>query len=108
MPNKPKLATQTVNDLQRDAAAIVKRVGETKQPIRITANGQPPVVVLDEDTYDYYIHLINLSRLIMEGLADASAKRARPLDEFLKEFADAKGIPSGDLRGGSGRRRAHL
>ena len=34
MPNKPEMETRSVEDLQNDAAAIVKQVAKTKQPIR--------------------------------------------------------------------------
>jgi prevent-host-death family protein len=92
MPNKPNMETRSIADLQNDAAALVKQVGKTKQPIRIKAKGQPPVVLLDEDTYDSYIHLINLNRLINEGMEDVRAGRTRPLEKFLREFAHAKKI----------------
>src|SRR5437016_3535028 len=93
MPNKPKMETRSAKDLQADAAALVKQVGETRQPIRIKTNGHPPVVILDEETYDYYIHLINLGRLLNEGMEDIRLGRTIPLEEFLREFEDAKKIP---------------
>jgi PHD/YefM family antitoxin component YafN of YafNO toxin-antitoxin module len=92
MPNKPNMETRSVEDLQREAPALVKQVAETKQPIRIQVPGQPPVVLLDEDTYDSYIHLINLSRLINEGEADIRAGRVRPFEEFFKEFLHGKRV----------------
>jgi PHD/YefM family antitoxin component YafN of YafNO toxin-antitoxin module len=98
MPNKPVMETHSVKDLQNDAAALVKQVGETKEPIRIKANGQPPVVVLAEDTYDYYIHLINLGRLLNEGIEDVRLGRTRPLEEFLREFEQKK-VHAENLRG---------
>jgi prevent-host-death family protein len=107
MPNKPEMETHSVKDLQNDAAALVKQVGETKQPIRIKANGQPPVVVVDEDTYDYYIHLINLGRLLNEGMEDVRLGRTRPLEEFLREFEDARKIPRKSKPKSPARRRAH-
>jgi PHD/YefM family antitoxin component YafN of YafNO toxin-antitoxin module len=106
MPNKPNLVTHSVKELQSDAAALVKQVGETKQPIRVKANGQPPVVVLDEDTYDYYIHLINLGRLLNEGMEDVRLGRTRPLEEFLREFEDANKIPRRGKRQSSAGRPA--
>jgi PHD/YefM family antitoxin component YafN of YafNO toxin-antitoxin module len=107
MLNKRNLITHSVKDLQNDAAALVKQVGETKQPIRIKANGQPPVVVLDESTYDYYIHLINLGQLLNEGMEDVRLGRTRPLEEFLREFEDANKIPRGRKRRSSAGRAAH-
>jgi PHD/YefM family antitoxin component YafN of YafNO toxin-antitoxin module len=83
MPNKPVMETHSVQELQNDAPAIVKRVGELKKPVRIKRRGSPPVVVVDEDTYDWYIHLINLGRLLNEGMEDVRLGRTRPLEEFL-------------------------
>jgi prevent-host-death family protein len=94
MPNKPELETHSVKDLQNDAAALVKQVGETKQPICIKVKGQPPVVLLDEDTYDWYIHLIDFNRLRNEGEADIRAGRTRPAEEFFKELRRARRISS--------------
>jgi PHD/YefM family antitoxin component YafN of YafNO toxin-antitoxin module len=94
MPNKPEMETRSVKDLQNDAAALVKQVGETKQPIRIKGKGQPPVVLLDEDTYDWYIHLINFNRLLNEGEADIRAGRTRPVEEFFKEQRRARRVSS--------------
>ncbi len=107
MPNKPKMETHSAKDLQNDASALVKQVGETKQPIRIKANGHPPVVILDEETYDYYIHLINLGRLLNEGMEGIRQGQARPLEEFLREFEDANKIPRRSSRSRARRRPAH-
>ena|SRR5947208_339998 len=93
MPNKPKMETLSAKDLQNDASALVKQVGDTKQPIRIKANGHPPVVILDEETYDHYIHLINLGRLLNQGMEHIRQGRTIPLEGFLREFEDAKKIP---------------
>jgi PHD/YefM family antitoxin component YafN of YafNO toxin-antitoxin module len=107
MPTKPNMTTHSVKDLQVDAAALIKHVGETRQPIRIKANGHPPVVVLDEETYDHYIHLINLGKLLNEGLEDVRQGRTRPLEEFLREFEDAKKISRRHRPSSAGGRRAH-
>jgi prevent-host-death family protein len=92
MPTKPEMETRTVADLQRDAAALVRAVAETRQPVRIAVDGQPPVVLLDEATYDWYIHLINFGRLMAEAEADVAAGRTRPAEEFFQEFFREKGI----------------
>jgi PHD/YefM family antitoxin component YafN of YafNO toxin-antitoxin module len=94
MPTKPEMETRTVEELQRDAAALVRGVAETRQPVRIAADGQPPVVLLDEATYDWYIHLINLSRALNAGMADVREGRVQPLDEFFEELERAQDIPS--------------
>jgi PHD/YefM family antitoxin component YafN of YafNO toxin-antitoxin module len=108
MPNKPNMETLSVKDLRCDAGALVKQVGETKQPIRIKANGHPPVVVLDEDTYDWYIHLINLGRLLNEGMEDVRLGRTQPIEEFFREFEDARKIPRRRKPKGETRSRANI
>ena len=93
MPNKPNMETHSVADLQRDAAELVKQVAQSKQPVRVQAEGEPPVVLLDEATYDYYLHLINLTRLINEGEADVRAGRTRPMEEFIEELSRGNKAP---------------
>lgn len=100
MPNKPEMETRTVEELREDAAALVKRVATTKQPVRIAAEGLPPVVLLDEDTYDWYIHLINLGKMLNEGMEDIRQGRTIPLEDFLREFPDAKKVPGRSVRRG--------
>jgi PHD/YefM family antitoxin component YafN of YafNO toxin-antitoxin module len=94
MPNKPNMETRSVEELVENALALVKQVGASKQPIQITAKGQQPVILIDRETYDDQLHLIELACQLMKGMVDIGAGRTKPLEEFIDEFADAKGIRS--------------
>lgn len=101
MQPRANLDTRSVEELRQGATEIVRRVAQTRRPVAIQAEGQPPVVLLDLETYEHQLHLINLARLLLEGMEDVRAGRTRPLEEFLREFADAEEIPGRNLRSGS-------
>ncbi len=42
---------QTLSDFKQNASKLVKQVQETRQPIVLTVNGKPAVVVQDVESY---------------------------------------------------------
>lgn len=42
---------QTLSDFKQNASKMVKQVQETKQPLVLTVNGKPAVVIQDPDSY---------------------------------------------------------
>ncbi len=46
--------TQTLSDFQQNPAKFVKQVQETGQPLVLTVDGEPAVVVQDVDMYERY------------------------------------------------------
>ncbi|CAN5356966.1 hypothetical protein BH10ACI3_BH10ACI3_05020 [soil metagenome] len=42
---------QTLSDFKQNASKFVKRVQETKQPLVLTVNGKPAVVIQDPESY---------------------------------------------------------
>lgn len=42
---------QTVSEFKQNASKLVKQVQRTKQPLLLTVNGKPAVVLQDVDTY---------------------------------------------------------
>ena len=71
---------------------IVKEARESKQPVVITVQGKPSVVVIDAAVYEKRLKLANLARLLDDGERDVRAGRLRSADQVLKELGRAKKI----------------
>jgi prevent-host-death family protein len=81
---------KTAAEFQRQPMKVVKQVRKTKQPVTITVQGKPGVVVVDAATYEQRIRLANLARLLEEGEQDVRAGRLRSADQVLKDLSRAK------------------
>ncbi|HKQ63266.1 MAG TPA: type II toxin-antitoxin system Phd/YefM family antitoxin [Candidatus Polarisedimenticolaceae bacterium] len=86
MPKIPTIIPLT--DLEQDAAGVLRRLGESKQPVVLTQRGRAAVVLLSLEEYERGEHERQLLRLIARGERDTTAARGLDLDSVLAE-ADA-------------------
>ncbi len=86
MPKVPDI--MPVTDLRQDAAAALKRVRASDQPLVITQRGRAAAVMLSVEAYERGEHERHLLRLLAQGEKGITAGRAYDLDEVLDE-ADA-------------------
>jgi prevent-host-death family protein len=77
-----------VTDLRQDAAAALKRLRASKQPLVITQRGRAAAVLMSMDEYEQNEHERQLLRLIARGEQEISAGKGVDLDVVLAE-ADA-------------------
>ncbi len=77
-----------VTDLRQDAAAALKRVRSSRQPLVITQRGRAAAVMLSVEAYERGEHERQLLRLLARGEKEIAAGRGHDLDEVLDE-ADA-------------------
>lgn len=77
-----------VSDLRQDAAAALKRVQMSKQPLVITQRGRAAAVLLSVEAYETAVRERELLRLLAHGDQEIAAGEGYDLDEVLKE-ADA-------------------
>jgi prevent-host-death family protein len=77
-----------VTDLRQDAAAVLKRVQVSQQPLVITQRGRAAAVILSVDTYERGERERQLLRLLVRGEQEIAAGVGHDLDEVLAE-ADA-------------------
>jgi prevent-host-death family protein len=77
-----------VTDLRQDAAAALKRVRTTKQPLVITQRGRAAAVMLSIEAFERAEHERELLRLLARGEKEIAAGEGYELDEVLRE-ADA-------------------
>lgn len=74
-----------VTDLRQDAAAALKRLQASKQPVIITQRGRAAAVLLSMDEYERGEHERELLRLIARGEQEIAAGKGFSLDAVLAE-----------------------
>lgn len=77
-----------VTDLRQDAAAALKRVRESRQPLIITQRGRAAAVMLSVEAYERAEHELQLLRLLARGEKEVAASSGHDLDVVMRE-ADA-------------------
>jgi prevent-host-death family protein len=77
-----------ITDLRQDAAAALKRVRASKQPVVITQRGRAAAILLSMEAYARSEHERQLLRLISLGELEIAAGKGFDLDAVLAE-ADA-------------------
>jgi prevent-host-death family protein len=74
-----------VTDLRQDAAAALKRVRMSKQPLVITQRGRAAAVMLSVEAYERAEYERQILRLLARGEREISAAKGHDLDHVLAE-----------------------
>ena len=74
-----------VTDLRQDAAAALKRLKSSKQPVVITQRGRAAAVLLSMEEYERGEHERQLLRLLARGEQEITAGKGFDLDAVLAE-----------------------
>lgn len=77
-----------ITDLRQDAAAALKQVQSSKQPVVITQRGRAAAVLLSIQAYERSEHERQLLQLLARGEREIRAGEGFDLDEVLVD-ADA-------------------
>ncbi|MBZ5637583.1 MAG: type II toxin-antitoxin system Phd/YefM family antitoxin [Acidobacteriia bacterium] len=83
MPKVPNIIP--VTDLRKDAAAAIKRLQASKQPVVITQRGRAAAVLLSMEEYERGEHERQLLRLIARGEQEIAIGKGFELDAVLAE-----------------------
>jgi prevent-host-death family protein len=83
MPKVPDIIP--ITDLRQDAAAVLKRVRTSKQPLVITQRGRAAAIVLSVDAYERAEHERQILRLLARGEREIAAGKGHDLDDVLAE-----------------------
>jgi len=86
MPRAPDI--MPVTNLRQDAAAALKRVRTSKQPLVITQRGRAVAVLLSIEAFERAEHERELLRLLARGEKEIGAGEGYELVDVLRE-ADA-------------------
>jgi prevent-host-death family protein len=77
-----------VTDLRQDAASVLRRVRNSKEPFFITQRGRAAAVMVSAEVYERAEHDRELLRLLARGEKEIAAGKGVGLDAVLAE-ADA-------------------
>jgi prevent-host-death family protein len=77
-----------ITDLRQDAAAALKQVNSSQQPVVITQRGRAAAVLLSLEAYQRNEHERQILHLLARGEQEITAGTGFDLDEVLAE-ADA-------------------
>ena len=86
MAKVPKIVP--VTDLRQDAAAVLKKLQESEEPLVITQRGRATAVLLNLDAYERAQQERELLRLLALGEREIAEGEGYSLDSVLRE-ADA-------------------
>jgi prevent-host-death family protein len=88
-----KLSTQIkpISYLKSHAAQIVKELGESRQPLVITQNGEATMVVIDVKSYEERENTLALLKLLAIGNSQIEQGKFRDAEDV---FADLDKIDS--------------
>ena len=78
-------ATIPVTDLRQDAAAALKRMRDSGQPIVITQRGRATAVMVSVEAYESAEHERQLLRLLAKGDREIEAGKGFDLDTVLAD-----------------------
>ncbi len=82
---------KSISDLKNQTQEIFDEIHRTGQPVMVTVNGKPDVVLLDIAVYERTIKALNLRALLSEAEIDVKKGNTRPARVFLEELkASAK------------------
>ena len=74
-----------ITDLRQDAASVLKRVQDTKEPVIITQRGRAAAVMMSTDAYEKAEHDRQLLRLLVRGDKEIAAGKGRDLETVMAE-----------------------
>jgi len=74
-----------VTDLRQDAAAALKRVRTSKEPVVITQRGRAAAVMLSVEAYERAEHERQILRLLAQGEREIAAAKGHDLADVLAE-----------------------
>ncbi len=86
MAKVPKIVP--VTDLRQDAAAVLKKLQQSEEPLVITQRGRAAAVLISVDAYERSQDERELLRLLALGEKEISKGKGYSLDRVFKE-ADA-------------------
>jgi prevent-host-death family protein len=71
--------------LRQDAAAVLREVQESGEPLYVTQRGRAAGVLLSIEAYERSQHERELLRLLAQGEKEIAAGKGHSLDSVLKE-----------------------
>ena len=83
-----------ISDLRQGAAALLKKVRESRDPVIVTQRGRPAAVLLSVEEFERREQDLEILRLLAQGEKDIAAGVGHDLDEVLADADELLGLNS--------------
>jgi prevent-host-death family protein len=77
---------KSISYLKANAADVLDRIGEEREPLVITQNGEAKAVLQDVASYEATQESLALLKLLALGLQDVEAGRTRPATDVIQRL----------------------
>jgi prevent-host-death family protein len=74
-----------VSDLRQEAAAVLKRLRKSNEPVVVTQRGRPAAVLLNIEEYERKERDLEILRLLARGEKEIAAGEGFDLDDVMAE-----------------------
>ena len=88
-----KLSSQIkpISYLKAHAAEIVRNLGEQREPLIITQNGEAKVVIQDIESYEQTQETMALLKILALGTRQIEEGRVQPAEDVIKRLRERRG-----------------
>ena len=83
-----------ISDFRQGAAALLKKVRESRDPVVVTQRGRPAAVLLSVEEFERREQDLEILRLLAQGEKDIAAGAGHDLDEVLADADELLGLNS--------------
>jgi prevent-host-death family protein len=85
-----KLSSQIkpISYLKAHAAEIVRKLGEQREPLVITQNGEAKVVIQDIESYEQTQETMSLLKILALGTRQIGEGRVQPAEDVIKRLRE--------------------
>ncbi|MFP4533625.1 MAG: type II toxin-antitoxin system Phd/YefM family antitoxin, partial [Desulfobacterales bacterium] len=77
-----------ISYLKAHAAEIIKKMGEHREPLIITQNGEAKVVLQDIESYEQTRQTMALLKMLALGMDQIDAGKVQPADDVVKRLRE--------------------
>jgi prevent-host-death family protein len=88
-----KLSNQIkpISYLKAHAAEIVRKLGEQREPMVITQNGEAKVVIQDIESYEQTQETMALLKILALGMRQIEEGKVLPADDVIRRLHEGQG-----------------
>jgi prevent-host-death family protein len=88
-----KLSSQIkpISYLKAHAAEIVRNLGEQREPLIITQNGEAKVVIQDIETYEQTQETLAFLKILAIGTRQIEEGKVQPAENVIKRLRERRG-----------------
>jgi prevent-host-death family protein len=88
-----KLSSQIkpISYLKAHAAEIVRNLGEQREPLVITQNGEAKVVMQDIESYEQTQETLALLKILALGTRQIEEGKVQPAEDVIKRLRERRG-----------------